>query len=143
MTVRSVAVLGGGIMGRGIAYASALAGYDTFLQDVSQSALDHARAEIHTLLDKGVAAAKVDPAKAGEAKTRLQTMTTLEDAVPKADLVIEAIPEDMRLKLELFARLDRLTPVPRRSRCRRSDDGDRVARWRGPDDQELPEAPVS
>ena len=110
MTVRSVAVLGGGIMGRGIAYASALAGYDTFLQDVSQSALDHARAEIHTLLDKGVAAAKVDPAKAGEAKTRLQTMTTLEDAVPKADLVIEAIPEDMRLKLELFARLDRLTP---------------------------------
>jgi 3-hydroxybutyryl-CoA dehydrogenase len=109
VTVKTVAVLGGGIMGRGIAYASALAGYDTVLQDVSRPALDQARAEIAGLLDKGVAAAKVDAAAASATKARLRTVSTLEEAVPEADLVIEAVPEDMRLKLELFATLDRLT----------------------------------
>jgi 3-hydroxybutyryl-CoA dehydrogenase len=110
VTIQTVAVLGGGIMGRGIAYASALAGYDTLLQDVSRPALDQAQAEITGLLDKGVAASKVDAAAASAAKARLRTVGTLEEAVPKADLVIEAVPEDMRLKLELFATLDRLTP---------------------------------
>ena len=110
MTIRSIAVLGGGIMGRGIAYVSVLAGYDTYLQDVNRAALDQARAEISGLLDKGVAAAKVDAAKAADAKTRLKTVATLDEAVTQADLVIEAVPEDMRLKLELFGKLDRLTP---------------------------------
>jgi 3-hydroxybutyryl-CoA dehydrogenase len=109
VTIRTIAVLGGGIMGRGIAYASALAGYDTRLQDVSRVALDQARAEIGMVLDKGVASAKVEADAAAGAKSRLQTSTTLEEAVPDADLVIEAVPEDMRLKLELFAALDRLT----------------------------------
>ena len=111
MTIRSIAVLGGGIMGRGIAYVSVLAGYDTYLQDVNRAALDQARAEISGLLDKGVAAAKVDAAKAADAKTRLKTVATLDEAVTQADLVIEAVPEDMRLKLELFGKLDRLTPA--------------------------------
>jgi 3-hydroxybutyryl-CoA dehydrogenase len=110
VTIRSIAVLGGGIMGRGIAYVSVLAGYDTYLQDVNRAALDQARAEISGLLDKGVAAAKVDAAKAADAKTRLKTVATLDEAVTQADLVIEAVPEDMRLKLELFGKLDRLTP---------------------------------
>ena len=110
MTIRSVAVLGGGIMGRGIAYASALAGYDTLLQDVNRGALDQARAEIHGLLEKGVAAAKVDAAKAADAKSRLKTVATIDEAVPEADLVIEAVPENMSLKLEIFEKLDRLTP---------------------------------
>ena len=109
MTIHTVAVLGGGIMGRGIAYASALAGYDTHLQDVSRAALDQARAEIGLILDKGVAAAKVDADAAASAKSRLHTSATLEEAVPEADLVIEAVPEDMKLKLDLFAALDRLT----------------------------------
>jgi 3-hydroxybutyryl-CoA dehydrogenase len=111
VNIRSIAVLGGGIMGRGIAYVSVLAGYDTYLQDVNRAALDQARAEISGLLDKGVAAAKVDAAKAADAKTRLKTVATLDEAVTQADLVIEAVPEDMRLKLELFGKLDRLTPA--------------------------------
>ena len=110
MTIRIIAVLGAGIMGRGIAYASALGGYDTILQDVSRAALDHARAEIASLLDKGVAAGKVEAAAAGNAKERLRTAATLEEAAAGADLVIEAVPEDMRLKLELFGSLDRMTP---------------------------------
>ena len=110
MTVRTIAVLGGGIMGRGIAYASTLAGYETVLQDVSQSALDQACAEIAGLLEKGVQAGKVDADAAAKARQRLRGVTTLEDAAPSADLVIEAVPEDMRLKLEVFGGLDRLTP---------------------------------
>src|SRR5262249_4678869 len=109
-TVKTVAVLGAGIMGRGIAYASALAGYENPLQDVSQSALDHARADNHGLLDKGVAAGKVDAHASAGAKARLKTIAKLDEAVPAADLVIEAVPEDMRLKLDLFGALDRMTP---------------------------------
>jgi 3-hydroxybutyryl-CoA dehydrogenase len=110
VTVKTVAVLGAGIMGRGIAYASALAGYDTRLFDSSREALAKARAEIHAILDKGVGAGKVESAAGAEAKTRLDSVETLEAAARDADLVIEAVPEDMRLKLELFAALDRLAP---------------------------------
>jgi len=110
VTVRKIAVLGAGIMGRGIAYASALGGFETVLQDVSLPALDRARAEVGELLAKGVAAGKVDADAATAAKGRVETVTTLEEAVPDADLVIEAVPEDMRVKLDLFAALDRLTP---------------------------------
>ena len=110
MTVKTVAVLGAGIMGRGIAYASALAGYDTRLFDSSRDALAKARAEIETTLDKGVAAGKVESGAAASAKSRLKQVETLEAAATGADLVIEAVPEDMRLKLEIFGALDQLTP---------------------------------
>ena len=110
MSVKTVAVLGAGIMGRGIAYALALAGYDTRLQDASADALRNARAEIEAILEKGVAAGKVEAAAAGGAKARLALCNTLENAAATADLVIEAVPEDMRLKLEIFAALDRAAP---------------------------------
>ena len=110
MTVKTVAVLGAGIMGRGIAYASALAGYDTRLMDSSAVALDKARAEIEATLDKGVAAGKVEEAAASAAKERLRLVDNLADAATGADLVIEAVPEDMALKLKIFGTLDRLTP---------------------------------
>ena len=111
MTVKTVAVLGAGIMGRGIAYASALAGYDTRLMDSSNGALGKARAEIGATLDKGVAAGKVEAADASAAKQRLSPVDSLADAATGADLVIEAVPEDMRLKLEIFRTLDRLAPA--------------------------------
>ena len=110
MTPKTIAVLGAGIMGRGIAYASALAGFDTVLQDTSAEALERARGEIETTLDKGVQAGKVGAADAQAAKSRLNTAGGLADAVMSADVVIEAVPEDMALKLEIFGALDRLTP---------------------------------
>ena len=110
MIPKTIAVLGAGIMGRGIAYASAVSGFDTVLQDTSAEALDRARGEIAATLDKGVQAGKVMAADAAAASTRLATAGALADAVARADLVIEAVPEDMALKLELFRSLDRLTP---------------------------------
>ena len=110
MTVSHVAVLGAGIMGRGIAYVSALGGFRTILQDTSRPALDKAGAEISALLEKGVATGKVKGEDAAAAHKRLTTCAKLEDAVTGSDLVIEAVPEDIALKVELFAGLDRLTP---------------------------------
>jgi 3-hydroxybutyryl-CoA dehydrogenase len=111
VTVQTIAVLGAGIMGRGIAYASALAGYDTRLQDTSREALAKARSEIETTLEKGVAAGKVETAAATSARAHLVQVEKLDDAAKDVDLVIEAVPEDMRLKLEIFGALDRLAPA--------------------------------
>jgi 3-hydroxybutyryl-CoA dehydrogenase len=108
--VKTVAVLGAGIMGRGIAYASALAGYDTRLMDSSVVALEKARAEIEATLEKGVAGGKVEAAAAAAAKQRLSQVDNLADAASGADLVIEAVPEDMALKLKIFGTLDKLAP---------------------------------
>ena len=106
MTVKTIAVLGAGIMGRGIAYASALGGFITFLQDSSAEALGKARKEIEAVLEKGVVAGKVAREDADQARTRLQTVAKLEDAVLDADLAIEAVPEVIELKVEIFSKLD-------------------------------------
>ena len=110
MTVQNVAVLGAGLMGRGIAYVSALGGMRTVLEDASGEALENAAAEISALLEKGVATGKVPGDAAVAARNRLITARSLEDAVNGADLVIEAVPEKIELKVELFAALDRMTP---------------------------------
>jgi 3-hydroxybutyryl-CoA dehydrogenase len=105
--IERIAVLGAVIMGRGIAYAAAVAGYDTTLYDASGTALDEGVGEIRALMDRGVAAGKL-PAEARD-KARLTPRTELDGASVEADLVIEAIPEDMKLKRETFERLDGLT----------------------------------
>jgi 3-hydroxybutyryl-CoA dehydrogenase len=107
MVIERISVLGAGIMGRGIAYAAAVAGYDTTLYDASPAALEQGMAEARALMEKGVAAGKL----AAEARdqARLAPRSDLDGSVVEADLVIEAIPEDMKLKTETFARLDALT----------------------------------
>jgi 3-hydroxybutyryl-CoA dehydrogenase len=106
MSVKRIAVVGAGIMGRGIAYASAIVGYDTTLYDVSDEVLDSARKEIETIAQKGVERGKVDPKAAGS--MQIWTTTDLGQACKGAQLVIEAAPENIQLKLDLFVQLDRL-----------------------------------
>ena len=108
--VSTIAVVGAGIMGRGIAYAAALGGYRTCFQDASHEALDRSMDELSALLEKGVVLGKVDGAAAAAARKRLHPMRSLEDAAREADLVIEAVPEQIALKLEIFATLDRSAP---------------------------------
>ena len=110
MSVQRVAVLGAGIMGRGIAYAAALGGYDTAMQDASAEALEKGLSEISATLEKGVALGKVQGHDAAAAHKRLTATRSLEDAARNADLVIEAVPERMDLKVELFAALDKHAP---------------------------------
>ncbi|MBI5168162.1 MAG: 3-hydroxyacyl-CoA dehydrogenase [Candidatus Eisenbacteria bacterium] len=108
--MQTIAVLGAGLMGRGIAYAAALGGYRTRLQDTSSEQLEKAVNDIGAILEKGVATGKVADEDAIAARKHLSTCTTLEEAVEGADFVIEAVPERMDLKVEIFAALDRIAP---------------------------------
>ena len=111
MSIQNIAVLGAGLMGRGIAYVAALGGYNTVLQDTSREQLDKAANEISAIFEKGVAVGKVADHDALEARRRLRTVTGLDEAARQADLVIEAVPERMDLKVEIFAQLDRIAPA--------------------------------
>ena len=88
MSVKRIAVVGAGIMGRGIAYASAIVGYDTVLFDVKADALAAAREDIESITKKGVERGKVD-ARAAESM-RVITTTDLAEACNGSQLVIEA-----------------------------------------------------
>ena len=110
MSIRNVAVLGAGIMGRGIAYVSALGGFATVLQDVSNEVLDRAMDEISATFEKGVATGKVDGQASVAARNRLTFQKKTDEAVKHADLVIEAVPERMDLKIETFAIIDKHSP---------------------------------
>jgi len=109
-TISTVAVLGAGTMGRGIAHVSAQGGYVTHLYDVAVPMLERARQNIEKSLDKGVKLGKVEAGAAKEALARLHLQTELSRAVESADLVIEAVPERMDLKLETFAEVARRCP---------------------------------
>jgi 3-hydroxybutyryl-CoA dehydrogenase len=108
--IQNIAVLGAGTMGRGIAHVAAFAGLDTVLFDVDAGVLARAEESIHKNLDKGVALGKVDKDEAHGAKARLVLDTDLAAAVEEADLVIEAAPESMALKVELFGNVAKFAP---------------------------------
>ena len=106
--IRKIAIIGAGTMGRGIAHVACLGGFDTFLQDISGEMLKQASTAIRGNFDKAVELGLVTQEKAESALERLQTFTDVEEAVAEADFVIEAVPEVMKLKLELFAKIDRI-----------------------------------
>ncbi len=104
--IRQISVLGTGTMGRGIAYLSSLAGYDTFIFDVETAALDAARASIESTLRKGVDKGKASAEAASASVQRIHVVSELEPAVQSADLIIEAVPESFELKADLFGQAD-------------------------------------
>ena len=106
--VRTVAVIGAGIMGRGIAHAAALGGYRTILEDLLPSALRKAETEIRANLDKAVELGKVDATDADAAFSRVEYAGSVDRAARDADLVIEAVPEEMESKIEIFTVLDKI-----------------------------------
>ena len=104
--IRQIAVIGTGTMGRGIAYLAALAGYDTIIHDVDAAALDAAKESIASILRKGVEKGKVGEDVARMAIERVQAAADLEPAARTADLIIEAVPEELQLKKDLFSQAD-------------------------------------
>ena len=104
--VRTILVVGAGIMGTGIAHVATLGGFDTILNDVSEDLLENSRERIRVDLQKGVQLGKIENHSVVEALNRLVLDTVLERAANAADLVIEAVPEKIELKLEVFARID-------------------------------------
>jgi 3-hydroxybutyryl-CoA dehydrogenase len=108
MEVRTLAVVGAGTMGRGIAYAAVAGGFATVITDVNEEILGRAQTYIGETLLRATERGKWK----GNPETALASLTVsgrLEDA-GQADLVIEAVPEDIKLKVETFGRLDRAAP---------------------------------
>jgi 3-hydroxybutyryl-CoA dehydrogenase len=101
--ITRIAVLGAGTMGHGIAHAAMAAGYDTTLFDVSAAALDNAAIAIGAIAAKSVEKGTLTPADRDTMLARLSTTTTLRDAVQAAGMVIEAVPEQIDLKLSVFS----------------------------------------
>ena len=106
--VRTIAVIGAGIMGRGIAHAAALGGYRTILEDILPASLRKAESEIRANLDKAVELGKVGRADADAALGRIEFASSVEEAARAADLVIEAVPEELESKIEIFTLLDKI-----------------------------------
>jgi 3-hydroxybutyryl-CoA dehydrogenase len=106
--IKTIAVIGAGIMGRGIAHVAALGGYRTVLEDLIPGALRKAESDIRANLDKAVELKKVSSGDANAAFSRLEYAGSVEEAAREADLVIEAVPEEMESKIEIFTLLDKI-----------------------------------
>jgi len=106
--IKTIAVIGAGIMGRGIAHAAAVGGYRTILEDLVPGALRKAENEIRANLDKAVELGKLGAPDADAAMKRLEYAGSVEEAGREADLVIEAVPEEMESKIEIFTLLDKI-----------------------------------
>lgn len=106
--VQTVAVIGAGAMGRGIAQVAALGGYRTILEDLLPNALRKAEGEIRTNLDQAVERAKISSDDAASALSRLEYAGSVEEAAREADLVIEAVPDELESKAEIFILLDKI-----------------------------------
>jgi 3-hydroxybutyryl-CoA dehydrogenase len=108
--MNTIAVIGAGTMGGGIAQAAALSGYQVILYDVADEFVQRGKERINASIDEGVARGKTAADTAEQAKAALRVTTSLEEAAA-ADLVIEAAPETMELKREIFATLDAHAPA--------------------------------
>ncbi|MSO52856.1 MAG: 3-hydroxybutyryl-CoA dehydrogenase [Acidobacterium sp.] len=111
MDVTTVAVLGAGTMGHGIAHAAMAAGYRTVLYDVSPAQLDRGQAAIDAVIHKGIELGKVAADDAAAMRGRLRLATVVAEAVREADIVIEAAPENIDLKLSLFRAVEAAAPA--------------------------------
>ncbi|MBV9183256.1 MAG: 3-hydroxyacyl-CoA dehydrogenase [Acidobacteria bacterium] len=106
--IKTIAVIGAGTMGRGIAHVAALGGYRTVLEDIVPTSLRRSEEEIRTNIDKAVQLGKVAPVDASAALARLNYVDSVEEAARQADLVIEAVPEEIESKIEIFTLLDKV-----------------------------------
>ena len=105
----TIAVIGAGAMGRGIAQACALAGYQVTLYDIADDLLAAALGQVSASIDEGVRRGKTSEAAAAAAKAAF-TLTTSLEAAAQAGLVIEAAPETLDLKQSIFRQLDAAAP---------------------------------
>ena len=106
-----VAVIGAGNMGHGIAQAALLAGFRVNLQDINDSALNKGVKRIYDSLEKLLSKGVITPRTLGKIRNELlYTTTDVADAVKNADLVIEAVPEIVEIKIDLFRRIDAAAP---------------------------------
>ena len=109
MEIRSVAVIGAGTMGAGIAQVCAQAGWKTNLYDAFPDGLERGMKAIDTFWDKGIARGKTSAEQKQQWSANLHPISDMFEAVSSVDLVIEAVPEIPSLKHQIFADLGKMT----------------------------------
>ncbi|MGB8152627.1 MAG: 3-hydroxyacyl-CoA dehydrogenase NAD-binding domain-containing protein [Nitrososphaeraceae archaeon] len=105
--INKITVLGSGIMGHGIAQISAMAGFEVTLRDVDTKFLDSAMSKIKWSLDKLVEKQKISQADSEAIYSRIHPVVDLKQALSGADLLIEAVPEDLELKKKVYLDVDK------------------------------------
>jgi 3-hydroxybutyryl-CoA dehydrogenase len=105
--IRTVAVLGAGTMGNGIAHVFARSGYEVVLRDIDRAFLDRAIETISANLDREIKKGKVLEADKRAILRHIDAVTNI-DAITRADFVIEAVPEQIELKCRVLAEADRV-----------------------------------
>src|SRR6516225_2751635 len=109
--MKNISVVGAGLMGHGIATVFSMAGYQVMLHDVSEDALTRSQklmSEVfRTLAEAGV----IDPQASASLKDRIVPTTSLATAAAHADLIVEAVTEDVNIKRSVFSELDTLAPL--------------------------------
>jgi 3-hydroxybutyryl-CoA dehydrogenase len=106
--MKNISVIGAGTMGNGIAHVFAMNGYSVNVVDVNQKALDAAKETISSNLQRMVKKEKISNDLKESTLQRLEWHTSMQGAVEKADLVVEAATENIGLKLSIFKELDKL-----------------------------------
>ncbi len=106
--IRTIAIIGAGATGCSIAYAAALGGFRTILEDILPASLRRAESEIQSAVHSAMAQGRFSREAAETALAKIEYASTVEQAARDADLVIECVPDEMESKLEIFTILDRV-----------------------------------
>lgn len=109
MSIHTIVVIGAGQMGSGIAQVCAQSGFPVIMQDLSEEALDKAMRSIERHLSRSVEKSRISEVEKEETLNRITPTTDIHDA-GQADLVIEAVIENMDVKKDIFQQLDKITP---------------------------------
>lgn len=109
--LKNIAVIGAGIMGRGIAYVGALGGFQVHLVDLNSETLDQAQRYIEQEMRKSAERGFVDSARVEKALSQIKYTSSLEEASQQADIAIEAVLENIELKIDIFKKLDQHCPA--------------------------------
>jgi 3-hydroxybutyryl-CoA dehydrogenase len=109
--IKTIGVIGAGIMGHGFATVFAQNGYRVFLNDTGEGILEKAMKSIEANIDTFIESGFIKKSERGKILSRIAATTNLEEAAKQADFVLEAITEKMELKKELFRKLDGWAPA--------------------------------
>lgn len=109
--MKNIAVIGAGTMGNGIAHTFAQSGFKVNLIDINEDALEKGVATISRNLDRQLSKERITEAEKNETLLRIVPLTDMENAVAEADLVIEAASENLKIKTEIFKKLDEYCPA--------------------------------
>ncbi|MFP7447060.1 3-hydroxyacyl-CoA dehydrogenase [Bacillus infantis] len=104
--MKKIVVIGSGVMGRGIAYVSAASGFQTVLIDISDAQLKDAEKEISSIMQKGVQRGKMTENEVSNTWEKLHFSVSLASNAAEADLIIEAVPERLDIKRNIFEVID-------------------------------------